>query len=446
MATIRTILKKDSPSKNGKYPVYLRISDRGKRLHFATGFEASEKEFVEGKDEGRYNQGRGVPKFMVRRKENGVTVEYENKEANAILTEMESRILSLIEGYEEEEILWTMSQLKDDFQNKAKRTLFYQYALDVIETQYISKDAFQRALIVKQTLDSFKKYDSRFETREFQDISPKYVQGYINYWIKAGNTSSTIGMRLREIRRIFNLAIRDGLTSTDYYPFSKSKGDGRVRIPKTEIRKADKYLTLESMKTFASGKVRKKILDKTRHLFLFSYYCRGINWKDMALLTKDSFFKVTVTDETTKESQEVTVMQYHRSKTKGEFDIQVTPNIQGELDWFKSNTKLYGDYVVPIILEKVDPGNLDIYLKQSRKRFNKNLKELAKELGLPESQQDISIYTARHSFAMTLQNKGKSVEIISQALGHQSVETTKHYLAKFSTTRMAEETDIDLSE
>lgn len=48
------------------------------------------------------------------------------------------------------------------------------------------------------------------------------------------------------------------------------------------------------------------------------------------------------------------------------------------------------------------------------------------------------------AFAMTLKNKDKSIEIISQALGHQSVETTKHYLAKFSTTKMAEETDIDL--
>lgn len=37
------------------------------------------------------------------------------------------------------------------------------------------------------------------------------------------------------------------------------------------------------------------------------------------------------------------------------------------------------------------------------------------------------------------------MEIISQVLGHQSVETTKHYLAKFSSTKMAKETDIDLS-
>lgn len=54
------------------------------------------------------------------------------------------------------------------------------------------------------------------------------------------------------------------------------------------------------------------------------------------------------------------------------------------------------------------------------------------------------VYTARHSFAMTMQNLDKPVEIISQALGHQSVETTKHYLAKFSSTKMAKETDIDL--
>ena len=67
-------------------------------------------------------------------------------------------------------------------------------------------------------------------------------------------------------------------------------------------------------------------------------------------------------------------MQYRRSKTKGEFDIQVTPNIKGELDWFLENSRLYGSYVLPIIMEIVEPENLDEYLKQSRKRFNRNLK------------------------------------------------------------------------
>ena len=164
------------------------------------------------------------------------------------------------------------------------------------------------------------------------------------------------------------------------------------------------------------------------------------------MLKKDNFYKATVIDTTTQESKQVTMMHYKRAKTKGEFDIQVTDKIQQELDWFKVNTPLFEDYVLPIMRVKVAPDKMDEYLMQIRKRFNRSLKLLAKELNLPESQQDISIYSARHSFAMTMQNKGKPVEIISQALGHQSVETTKHYLAKFSTTRMAEETDINLFE
>ena len=86
-----------------------------------------------------------------------------------------------------------------------------------------------------------------------------------------------------------------------------------------------------------------------------------------------------------------------------------------------------------------------MYLAKIRQRFNESLRKLAKLLDFPESQQDITFYTARHSFAMSMLHLDKPVEIISQALGHQSVETTKHYLAKFSSTKMAKETDIDLS-
>ena len=444
MATIRTVLMKDRPSDDGKYPVYVRVSDRGKRLHLSTGFEASEKEFLEGKDEGRFLQGRGVPKFFVFRKENGTQVKYDNKEANDVLSEIEKKINSLIDGYVENGVLWTITQLKEDFQNKTKRAYFYEFAESMIDSEYRSKNAFQHARIAEDALNSFKKYDPAFEKKEFQDITPKYLQGFINYWTREGNSSSTIGIRLREIRRIYNVAIRDGVISQDYYPFSRSSGDSGVKIPRTEINKADKYLTKESLKALLKGKLKKKVHNKTRHLFLFSLFSRGMNWKDMALLTNDSFYKTTVTDETTKETKEVTMMRYQRSKTKREFDIEVSEEIRYEIKWFKENTKLYGKHVLPIILEKVEPEKLDVYLQQSRKKFNRHLKDVAKELKFPESQQDISIYTARHSFAMYLQNKGIAIEYISEALGHQSIKTTRHYLDKFSTTKMAEVTSINL--
>lgn len=273
----------------------------------------------------------------------------------------------------------------------------------------------------------------------------KYLTGYITFCKNNGNSDSTIKIRLGEIRRIFNIAIREGVASQELYPFSSGKEDGKIRIPKTSPTKTDQYLPLDSMKKLANTPMQNHVLERTRHLFLFSYYCRGMNWKDMALLTKSSFFPLVVIDENTKETREVTMMEYRRSKTKGEFLIQVTPNIQKELDWFSENTALFEDYALPIISVKVAPEKMDMYIAKIRQRFNLSLREVAKILEFPESQLKISSYTARHSFAMTLQNLDKPVEVISQALGHQSVETTKHYLAKFSTTKMAEETDIDLS-
>ena len=445
MATISIILKKSKTNSKGEHPVTLRLSDsNNKRAYFSTGFTCKENHFDSSC--GRFCQGRGVTSFKVLRKEDGGGVkEYSNREANDKLAELERRARGIIKKYNEDHVNWGFDQFRADFTNAPSRNHFLAFSLATIESEYRQQDRFKRAQIAKEALNSLNSYDDDLPKKVFQDITPAYIQGYIKYCRDRGNTNNTIGMRLRELRCFYNIAIREKVVSSDLYPFSSGREDGKVRIPKIEQNKTDQYLPLESMKKLAAATFDDPILDRTRHLYLFSYHCRGINWKDMALITNANFYKATVTDVSTKKSRQVTMMQYTRSKTKGEFDIQVTDGIQKELDWFKLNTVLLGDYLLPIIGVHQEPEKLDGYLHQVRMRFNKSLKDIAKTLKLPESQQNITFYSARHSFAMTMQDKGKSVEIISQALGHQSVETTKHYLAKFSTTRMAEETTIDLS-
>ena len=446
MATVSVFLKKSKTNSKGEHPIVLRLADtENKRAYFSTGFYSTDKFFDTSKDGGRFFQGRGVKPFNVERKEeDGSTKTYTNKAANDKLAALEERAHGIIRKYNEDHVSWGFEQFRADFLNAPKRELFLSYAEDVMEKEYREKGQFQKARIMADAIQSFKTYDPQLSRKAFQDITAKYIDGYIAHCRKKGNGDGTISIRLREIRRIFNIAIRDKVISPELYPFSSGKEDGKVKLPKTELSKTDQYLTEESLKKIAQTPMTDHILERTRHLFLFSYYCRGINWKDMALLTESNFYTAMVTDETTKKSKEVTIMQYRRSKTKGSFYIQVTTNIQKELDWFKKNTALFKDYVLPIISMDVAPEKMDDYMKQRRKRFNTSLRSLAKALELPKSQQDISIYTARHSFAMTLQNSEKPLEIISQALGHQSVETTKHYLAKFSTTKMAEETDINL--
>jgi site-specific recombinase XerD len=43
----------------------------------------------------------------------------------------------------------------------------------------------------------------------------------------------------------------------------------------------------------------------------------------------------------------------------------------------------------------------------------------------------ITFYTARHSFATILKKKGHSVELISELLGHSDIKTTQIYLGSF---------------
>ena len=446
MTKIRTILK-SSKDADGRHAVLLMLSDRKLREYFSTGFTASEKEFDSSNEGGRFHQGRGVSSFKLQRKEpDGTIKEYTNKEANTVLANLEKRASDILKGYEEKHINWGMEQFRSDFVNKPRRELFLSFAKTVIQQEYTDRGKHKSATVANEAIRSLERYDSQLETKTFQDINVKYLNGYKDFCTNNGNSDSTIKIRLGEIRRIFNIAIREGVASQELYPFSSGREDGKIRIPKTSPTKTDQYLTLDSMRKLANTKLENHVLERTRHLFLFSYYCRGMNWKDMALLTKSSFFPMVVTDESSKETKEVTMMEYRRSKTKGEFLIQVTPNIKRELDWFEKNAVLFGDYALPIMSLQVPPERLDMYIAKIRQRFNHSLREIAKLLDFPESQRNITIYTARHSFAMTLKNKDKSIEIISQALGHQSVETTKHYLAKFSTTKMAEETDIDLTE
>lgn len=445
MTKIRSILK-SSKDADGRYPVLLCISDRGKRAYFSTGFSATEKEFESTKDGGRFIQGRGVKSFFVTRKEeDGTYKSYTNKDANDKLVKLEDRASKILERYNEEHINWGFEQFRADFTNAPKRESYYAFAEDIIDKEYQSRGRFKSAEVAREAIHSLKLYDTQFETRSFQDINVRYLQGYMDFCRAKGNSDNTLKIRLEVIRRIYNIAIREKVVSQELYPFSSGKEDGKVHLPKTLPNRTNKYLTIDSLLKIESTSFENFVLERTRHLFLFSYFCRGINWKDMALLRKNSFSLKTVIDDVTHESMQVTVMEYRRSKTKGQFEIQVTGKIQKELDWFRENTPLFSDYVLPIIQVDVDPKNLDAYLSQIRKRYNHSLREIARKLDLPASQLEITSYVSRHSFAMTLQSIDKPVEIISHALGHQSVATTKHYLEGFSTTRMAQETDIDLS-
>ena len=69
-------------------------------------------------------------------------------------------------------------------------------------------------------------------------------------------------------------------------------------------------------------------------------------------------------------------------------------------------------------------------MKSHLKKINKDIREIAQEIGLPQAGQ-ITFYWARHTYATTLKRSGIPTAVISEALGHSSEATTKAYLDKF---------------
>jgi Site-specific recombinase XerD len=51
----------------------------------------------------------------------------------------------------------------------------------------------------------------------------------------------------------------------------------------------------------------------------------------------------------------------------------------------------------------------------------------------------LTTYVMRHSWATLMLEAGKSVEIISQCMGHTSIRTTQIYLSSISTTKVDRE-------
>ena len=66
-------------------------------------------------------------------------------------------------------------------------------------------------------------------------------------------------------------------------------------------------------------------------------------------------------------------------------------------------------------------------------RFNRNLKTLKEVAGIVS---DVTSYTIRHSFAMSLKEQNVPIEMISELLGHKSIKTTQIYLRSFSLEKM----------
>ena len=148
-------------------------------------------------------------------------------------------------------------------------------------------------------------------------------------------------------------------------------------------------------------------VDFARDMFMFSFYTRGMSFVDIAYLTRSNL--------------QHGVLSYRRKKTGQLLTIKWEPCMQAILNKYPSPPT---GYLLPIIC-RADVSERRQY-RNALMLLNRKLKLLSARVG---SRIPLSMYVARHSWAIIAHSQHIPLAIISEGMGHDSEKTTQIYLA-----------------
>jgi len=256
-------------------------------------------------------------------------------------------------------------------------------------------------------------------------INSCFMKDFEQYMEEKGNTPNTISFYNRNVRAIYNKAVKRGIIDKQTEePFS----DIFTGVAKTRKRAVNQYILDDLMKLDLSIteinpsgdqaidiKTLKRSTAFARDMFILSFYLRGISFVDLAYLKKSNLKNNCIT--------------YIRSKTGQYFEIEMNTKIREIILRYAFLCK-NSELLLPILLE----GTSRKEYKNALKRQNDHLKNLSSMIGIRDKK--LTTYVARHSWASIAYDKGYPITIISQGLGHESEKTTRIYLDSFDYTTL----------
>ena len=343
------------------------------------------------------------------------------KEYNALLSRYEARVSDVERKFDEDCIDWTLNQFEERFKGYAKRGKVLEYLHRHVQVLQDTGHT-GNSNCYTQLSHMLELFDKKLKDRVFSEVDIKYVKSFDVFLQKRGCVGNTRKYYLKSLRAILNKAIQDNEASQHTYPFGK----GGFEINSFEEETDKRYLSEEDLEKIKTGPLNTETGEYTRKLFLFSYYCFGMSFIDMAYLTRENVKEIN--------SHEYIV--YKRQKIKHQknvkpIQIPLTGNLKEILEWFRVNTLLTGDYLLPVVSRDYTGETLYKHIRDRYRRYSKNLKAMAEELNITSIK--LTSYVSRHTMAMTLQNKEVQREVISQVLGHKDLATTNVYLDSFKT-------------
>jgi len=382
-----------------KFPLKLRVTHKGERKYYATGLDVSDEQWE------IINSAEAKGKFQKMRIE---------------MAEIERKALECVS----EIIPFSFVTFEREFFREVPAEQTVELAYENYIAELRANEQFGTAKSYQDSNNTLKRF--RPGKLRFEDITKEFLNDFEKWMVGKGRSLSTVGIYLRPLRTIFNIAIEKGVVRPDLYPFGRRK----YIIPTG--RNIKRALNIDQIRQIFHYKAEPgSPLEKAKDFWMFSYLCNGMNMADIARLRWSNVSAETISFQREKTK---------RTKRDNPITITVVRNAQINIliaKWGRPEQKPYNGYLFDIlnVSDQGEPARLKVELFTHF--VNEWMKGLGKKLGFDLS---LTTYVARHSFATILVRSGAPLALAKQTLGHASIATTEKYFAGFDLAAQAEYT------
>jgi site-specific recombinase XerD len=383
--------KNDKMNPSGEVPIYCKIKVDGTVTTFPT------KKFVD-------------PKRWEMTKQFRVTRDLNEKQTRNYFEAIIKKIENIEEKLQENGKGYNAQIIKNELldlgnQNKSLSLL---QAWDKHKEDYLNqiKNGERKA-------SSYKKYHTiRMKVKEFLEKEMKLTDIPLNAlddnfgkklhgFFKKTLTHNVAIKYLIITKSIVKFAVNNKFL--EVYPFI----DTKMKLEKKE----KVYLTLEEISAIANKEFETERLRTVRDCFLFSCYT-GYCFADTKALTEKNLFK---------HGNDILVFK-NREKTKVQAKVKLIPKALALVEKYRHGINC-------IVTGKLFP-------MKSNQKMNEYLKEIAILCGIDKH---LTWHVARFSFAKICMESNMDIKVLSEALGHSSLQQTIHYTGQFSNHKVVEE-------
>lgn len=380
---VSVLLDTRTVNKEGTYPVKIKVYFQGKPKYYPTGICMSTKEELEEVLESKSKK---------------------NIEIQDIIGKELSRILKNVDILVERGT-FSFSNLNHMLGKNIGGTLNEMISAKIKELE--NEEKFGTSAFYKGTLSLLKRYMKH--DVPINEVTVEWLNGLEKFILKTAN-QTTVAMNMRNIRATMNIAKQVGVIRESDYPF----GRGKYQIKEGSGKK--KALNKKQLKAIAEYSDGSMTTEFYRDLWLFIYFCNGLNVADLISLKFSDI-----------QNGEISFI---RKKTKDRTrDVKriyaaITPEMYSIINKWGNDPKK-SVYIFPFLKPGDSAWEHEKKKKNLTKLINKRMKMIGEKLNLGK----ITTYVARHTYATVLRNEGVPISIISPMLGHSSVTTTEIYLA-----------------